>query len=425
MLKRQEFWALNWLRFVLSIYLVLFHTLNMRYGIDESHPVISALLDLGNLATSIFFVASGFLLTYVYIELRGGRAIDKGTFLVSRIAAVYPLHLLTMLLALPVFFDVVYRHGGMLVAAQVFGEQTRMLSHGEVVLLFLTNLTLTHAWNPLFLILNPPSWSLSCLLFFYILFPYIAPRLNKVHRPWVGLVVTAILFAIPGVCSQLMGWDSLVIDGVLHRNPILRLPLFVGGIFLCTICSRHNDGERSGRVSFNVVMSIVVIATIAVAAYFQAQNPEHRLHAIRNGLYFPAAVAIVWMCAKAGPGLSGWNTQWSARLGKASLSIFALHSPMFEIFTRAERILHAWINSTDGFESFSAMFMEAKAVEPSLAVYPVYLFMVIFASIALQEKIVNPLQILIKKRYFLWKTRKAQTDSSVATALAAFQNAKQ
>lgn len=424
MLKRQEFWALNWLRFALSIYLVLFHTFNVQYGIVVFDPVISALLDLGNFATSIFFVASGFLLTYVYVVLRNSRPIDNGSFLVSRIAAVYPLHVLTMILALPIFLLVTFRHGGVAVAAQAISEQTRLLGTGETVIAFLTSLSLTHAWNPLYLILNPPSWSLSCLLFFYILFPYIAPRLNRLRNPLVGLIITGILFLIPGLFSQLMGLNGIVVDGILHRNPVIRLPLFVAGIFLCSIYARQAYRKDGDLGPSSCILLALTAITVAIAAYFQLQNAGHRLHVVQNGLYFPAAVAIVWMCANTGPTVSEWNSRWSTRLGKASLSIFALHLPMYEIFNRCERLIFAFMNSMGEDQSISSLLKYSKDFVPSPNFYPIYLILVILASIALQERIVIPLQFLIKQRYSLWKTQKAKTDNSGAAGLKAIHSAE-
>jgi len=408
MLKKQEFWALNWLRFFLSIYLVLFHTLNGPYFLVETHPLISTLLDLGNFATSIFFVLSGFLLSYVYVALRNGKKIDTGSFLVARLSALYPIHLLTIALALPLFLMLSYRHGGVGVPVDVFIKGTRFLAGGEATIALLMNLTLTHAWNPFYLILNPPSWSLSALLFFYILFPSIAPWLNKVRRPVSGLVVLGILFTLPGAFAQIAGLSDLVTDGVLHRNPIVRLPLFLAGILLCVIYARRNSaGKTVPGIALHVGLIALVFATIAAATYWQMTSPEQRLYLIRNGLYYPAALAIVWVCANAGPTMSKWNQQWSARLGKASLSIFALHYPLFDIFIRGEKLLRAYISTVGENNQFTLMLQVAKNLDASLMLYPLYFVLVVFASVALQESIVNKIQVSIKKRYALRRPLKA------------------
>jgi peptidoglycan/LPS O-acetylase OafA/YrhL len=409
MLKRQEFWALNWLRFFLSLYIVLFHTLNHQYKLVKTHPVISALLDLGNFATSVFFVLSGFLLTYVYVSLRDNKKIDGRSFIVSRLSALYPIHIFTSVLALPFFLSLIYRNGGIAIPLDALTTETRLLGNCEMFFALLMNLTLTHAWNPLYLLLNPPTWSLSALLFFYLLFPFFAPWLNKIRKPITGLVILGVLFSMPAAFAQMAGLSDIVTDGVLHRNPIVRLPLFLGGILLCVIYARRTLTltEKLSKMTA-VGLFFLVIATIAVAAYAQVNYSGPQTHLVRNGLYYPASLAVVWMFANVGQTVSKWNQQWSARLGKASLSIFALHYPMFDIVRRGEKLLRACIMTWGEDRTLSSLFRLAKTLDETILMYPVYLFLVIFTSIALQEQIVNPLQLLIKKRYFMWNAKRAQ-----------------
>lgn len=408
MLNKQEFWALNWLRFFLSIYIVLYHTLNAAYEMEITHPVISAFLSLGNFATTIFFVLSGFLLTYVYVVLRHGGNIDTRSFLVSRLATLYPIHLFTIALALPVFYVVIHRHGGIEVPLDVYGAGSRVLGSSETILAALMNVTLIQAWNPLYLILNPPSWSLSTLLFFYIFFPYIAPRLYRSRRPVTALVLFGILFLLPGAYAQWAGLDDLITMGVLHRNPIIRLPLFLGGILLCVLYARRiaTKDEHLGFAAIACIC-IVVMITVGIAAYCKIAYPKNPLFIVRNGLYYPAALMIVWLCAHAGPVASKWNQRWSSRLGKVSLSIFALHFPLFDIFRRAEKLVRAYLDTYGQHKSLSSLIDMTTTMEGSLALYPVYFFFVVVAAIAMQEKIVNPTQVIIKKHYATWKTQHA------------------
>lgn len=403
--KRQEFWALNWLRFFLALYIVLFHTLNGPYELNKTHPVISALLSLGNFATSIFFVLSGFLLTYVYVTLRGGQKIDRRSFLVSRLSALYPIHLFTLVLALPLFFAALRRHGGVVVPLDVSWAATRLLGNGEATLGILMNLTLTQAWNPLYMLLNVPAWSLSTLLFFYLLFPYTAPALNRMRNPVAGLIGFGVLFLLPGAYAEMAGLTDLVTDGILHRNPIVRLPLFLAGVLLCVIYARRvlGNDDKPGMMEA-VWAGGVITLTIAFATYWPLEHPGRITPLIRNGLYFPAALAVVWILARLRPAASGWNQRWSARLGKVSLSIFALHYPLFDLVYRGEKIVRAYIRTFGEHKSLSELLQTARTLDENISFYPVYLVLVIVASIAMQERIVNPVQASIKRRYFAWQT---------------------
>lgn len=426
MLKKQEFWALNWLRFFLAEYLVLFHTLNEPYAVAKTYPVLSALLDLGNFATSVFFVLSGFLLAYVYIAMRDGQSIDKGAFLAARFSALYPVHIFTLILVLPVLFVSSYPHGGIQVPLEVFGGKFRVLGVSETILVFLAHLTMTHAWNPLYLLLNPPSWSLSTLMFFYILFPYFGPWLNKVRSPAIWLVLLGILFSLPGAYAQMAGLTDIVTTGILHRNPVVRLPLFLSGILLCVMYARRS---LAGKFKLDVYtfggLSAVVIIVIAFAAYCQFQYPENHFHLVKNGLYYPAALATVWICANAGPAVSTWSKYWSTRLGRAALSIFVLHFPLYQLFYRGERYVRACLEVIDERGPVSSIVHVAKTLPPSLLLYPVYFFLVIYLAVALQEKLVNPIQMLIKRNFGQWRARRAQRRETISNEEVVCQRARQ
>ena len=91
---QQRFVALEWLRFGLGLYIVLFHTI---YHYSASWPWAHYLSDLGFFSTSTFFVLSGFLLTHVYLRPQpvGDFAMRESTrsFLIKRIANLYPIHI--------------------------------------------------------------------------------------------------------------------------------------------------------------------------------------------------------------------------------------------------------------------------------------------------------------------------------------------
>jgi len=57
----------------------------------------------GRLGVSVFFVLSGFIMTYVYygVDKWEPTRANAGRFLIARVARIFPLHLLTMLLCIP------------------------------------------------------------------------------------------------------------------------------------------------------------------------------------------------------------------------------------------------------------------------------------------------------------------------------------
>lgn len=394
MKKNSAFEGLDWLRFVLACYLVLFHTLKTYREIGAS---MRGMLSLGNFATTCFFVLSGFLLTWVYIATRGSKPIEHRSFIIARLSALYPLHIITFFMAIPAAFFSKHGLGSLAVRVAPLSEEYRLLNWPETVANILSHLTLTHAWNPFYMVFNAPSWSISTLLFFYLLFPFVAPVMFSVRKPAAWLVGLGCLFAAPGVFASVLLLHDPVTYGLLHRNPVLRLPLFLAGIVLCALYARREKLPAFCKIRlFNLALAGIILATCGVAAYLLTERSPLHLPFVNAGLFYLGAVSLVWMCACAPSVESGWRARWSRRLGKASLSIFALHLPLFGFMAKLEKVgavlLH-WI-AADG-----ALWGAQPNYERQLVFYPVYFVLTIYFSVLFQEKVIEPIQSYIKKSF--------------------------
>jgi peptidoglycan/LPS O-acetylase OafA/YrhL len=149
---------------------------------------------LGYLGVSFFFVLSGFILVYVY----SGRQIQKRRFWQARFARIYPVYLFSLIVSIP--------------ALIMFSPMTRQ---AHLTFLALTaNPLLLEAWFPRLLFTwNPAAWSLSAEAFFYLVFPFVLPRLAALKWPRLRI-------AMVGFClASLMITGSYVLlrpDGVAH-----------------------------------------------------------------------------------------------------------------------------------------------------------------------------------------------------------------
>src|SRR5207249_7116147 len=88
--------ALTGLRFLAALVVVIDHT---GYG-----PLAAMVAPFGGVAVTLFFILSGFILTYTYT--RNGTAVHGGwrAFYIARIARVYPLYLLGCAAGIVPFF---------------------------------------------------------------------------------------------------------------------------------------------------------------------------------------------------------------------------------------------------------------------------------------------------------------------------------
>lgn len=176
---------------------------------------LEAAMGFGYLGVNFFFVLSGFVLMW---SLRPG--VDRRTFYWRRFARIYPLHLLTLLLAVPVF----YRFH-----PPVDQPWIKPFDLGVLVL----SLLLLQGWSQLPTILfagNPASWTLTSEAFFYAIFPFAAPTSARRSARWgIGIaVMLGVLLIVIRMLMQLPGtaWLSLV------PRPFLHVPEFLMGVAL-------------------------------------------------------------------------------------------------------------------------------------------------------------------------------------------------
>ena len=204
--SRRRLDALTGLRFFAAAAIVLHH-LPGTFGIQHGY--------LGNVplaqGVSVFFVLSGFVLRYAYPQLRTAREV-RG-FLVARVARIWPLHLLTLLAAVLVNWNL-------------------------EISTFLANFFLLQSWIPkgsYFFGYNAVSWSISTEFAFYLFFPILLFRFR--HDWWWKLFSFAsfsFAFALYVGAMDIPRFDgdmsTVVMQGFIMTNPLARLFEFVLGM---------------------------------------------------------------------------------------------------------------------------------------------------------------------------------------------------
>lgn len=137
----------------------------------------------GFAGVSFFFMLSGFIIAYNYQKKFSENKITKRTFWVARIARIYPLHWLTLLIAVAL--------GNYVIASGTID----WCKH------FLASLTLTNAYIPkdnYFFSFNSPSWSLCCEQLFYICFPFLI-AFTKDYRKLLSTFLICAILSIVGM----------------------------------------------------------------------------------------------------------------------------------------------------------------------------------------------------------------------------------
>lgn len=320
---RPELRALTGLRFVAAVQVLLFHAVFTfsRASLLLPRGAARSLLGSGYVGVNFFFVLSGFVLAYAYTDAETGRIrATAARFWRARFARVYPMHLIGVLLALPLFVLGSLDHHAAPSAIAAEGAK-------EVTLSAL----LVQAWVPAHALdLNGPAWSLSVEAFFYAVFPWLVRLVARLERR--GLVVAAAAAWIAALAPALLhrGPASPVapttdLDLVLLHDPLVRLPDFVIGAATGLFYLR---GPREWARA-----PVVGVATILLLLAILAASDRLPFLLLHNGLLDPLWALLVF-CLAQRPG-EGRETERGiasgpfVRGGHASYSLYVLHKPLY------------------------------------------------------------------------------------------------
>src|SRR5882762_4875863 len=173
-MRKVELSGLTGIRFYAALPVYLAHV-TMIPGM-EGLSGGSLFFDVGVGSVTFFFVLSGFILTYNYADMFRDGVSGTGykRFVWDRLTKIYPVHLLTLLLVLPI--------------AALSPHQP--LDWRAVPFHLLLLQCFWPSSTPAFAkYLNVPSWSISCEWFFYLLAPVATFFALGNRRRWVPVVV--------------------------------------------------------------------------------------------------------------------------------------------------------------------------------------------------------------------------------------------
>lgn len=227
-------------------------------GIFTSHCGVS---ELGAWGVSVFLVLSGFVMTYNYLpkcDMIRCTVTDNFKFSVRKIFRLYPLHIITMLLAA---FLTIYEA----VEAGMFIRLKR------VVMDIVINTLLLQTWSPqvsTYFSLNGVSWYLSACVFLYFMFPYILKRISKYSGSVdaVKSIVYVVVFQVTiGAVSSLLavpvGFSNNFQKWITYILPVYRLGDFTVGCNIAYIyIHKRTVSKRKVYMSFMEMAVLVVVA---------------------------------------------------------------------------------------------------------------------------------------------------------------------
>ena len=329
--RRPEIPALTSLRFFAALWVVLFHVHEIGLNRGGPAPYLDFAL-LGYLGVSFFFVLSGFILVYVY----AGRPVPKRRFWQARFARIYPAY----------FFSLLLTVGGLI----HFWPMVQARHLGTLTLVAYP--LLLEAWFPQILLTwNPVAWTLSAEAVFYLLFPFILPRLAALTWPrlrlclaafWItSLILTGayVLLRPDGVAHPTLADNDLFWLGVVKLNPLVRLPEFLLGmgtglafLRLPTAAPHETIGGEGNRPAAGNGPLALGAALLLLAIALGRHIPYPMLH---SGLLAPAFALLIFGFATQ----PAWTRPLASKplilLGESSYSLYLLHGIVIVLFMLA------------------------------------------------------------------------------------------
>ena len=320
--------ALTGLRFIAAMLVVAYH-----FGPSSASGCpwwLRNIMGAGFCGVNLFFVLSGFVLTYVYAPLKWERAtLEK--FWSARVARIYPVYLFSLLVAAAPYF------------AGVFARNPPTKAAAKSVVMLGSWLTLTQSWLGTWLLgaWNAPAWSLSVEWFFYLVFPLFARQLLR-PQPQTSVVVRLGLLWLAALAVPLLylaigpdhvGWHDRSGNwlDIIKYNPILQLPSFLCGITLGHAYLARPDRNRRGAapIRFLLVAGVVLLGVTLVGS---SLIPYVLLH---NGFMIPFFGMIIFgAAAHAGRISATLSVAPMIALGEASYAIYILHWPLHDLLGR-------------------------------------------------------------------------------------------
>nr|WP_281409787.1 acyltransferase [Methylobacterium sp. BTF04] len=310
------------MRFVAAAYVLVFH-----YAAFYFDPAsIPQAIGLGYSGVTFFFVLSGFILAYTYRQADLSTRETVARFRWARVARVYPVYLLSLLIALPWLAAWVVKTPPPL--------QGLMAASAVLAPLGL------HAWVPgAACALDCPSWSISTEAFFYLAFPALLPVVLRAPGRaaaatlvlWLAATALAILAWnrwAPGVsliAPEGAGLGAQLLAQGIKYNPLLRLPEFVAGLLLYVVWTRV-------RLPVAGLLGTAALAALALVS----AAPHLPVAPMHNGL-----TVLVWApLILAGAAIRSGPLVAPAALflGKISFALYLLHTPAHALLVTLDKV---------------------------------------------------------------------------------------
>ena len=333
--------ALTGLRSFAAVNIVLFHFSNPQW-FGWLAPVVNA----GYASVSYFILLSGFVMAYNYGARARAGQLDVVRYYKARFTRLYPIYLLSLLLA--------WR-----VAPMEWTAHTHFMFWTGMVLSPL----LLQGWIPeIATFLNTPAWTMSAESFYYLIFPWMAkwrePASVRVHVLKLGGLW--VLGLIPGTLYILFNPDGIAHTDrfsygpwlqALKYTPLPHLASFTFGVLLAGL-----DAVIPRASRLRLVLGIFGFAAAFGLLSLGSIVPYPLLH---DGLLMPLFGCIILGLAGSNPLAFALGARPLVFVGEASYCLYLLHFNMWNLIHDSHVLDRLGISRFDPWISYVLLILMA------------------------------------------------------------------
>lgn len=318
-----EIRALTGLRIVAALWVVLFHFRPLLAGAAPHRTeVLAPVLDTGAQGVDLFFILSGFVLTWNYLNRMGPAWSPRTTlrFLWLRLARVWPVYLVTLHLA-----------AAWIIFTQHVGATPSPDAANLTAVSYLRQLLLVQLWfQPFFdeSSWNGPAWSISAEWLAYLLFGLIILAVFRVARVTraPGLLGLAFAASLPPVLLLLVTGEFYTPWSWLPRV----VAQFVAGALACAAVRKLQPSPRARTAAG--LASVLLVVTMVAALYWLDAHPLAGLPDARGLVDILFVPLVVTLAIGAGSLPRLLSTRPLVYGGQISFSLYLVHELLHNVW---------------------------------------------------------------------------------------------
>ncbi|MBS1660962.1 MAG: acyltransferase [Bacteroidetes bacterium] len=291
---------LTFTRFLAALAIVVYHAKSAIWPFNTN--VLYPLFSKANIGVSYFFILSGFVMIIAYGS-RGQRRVDAGEYYLNRLARIYPVYLLALVMMAAIEYKIM---------------DTRSLS---------ASLFALQAWIPGYaLTLNSPAWSISVEFLFYLVFPVLFNYLYQRSRLAVIAPLTLAFWVLTQVLLNKLyfsgfyeGYPSNSHDLLFYFPPMHLNEFLVGNLTGLIYLRLYKEGRAR---NYDWAVLLLAILSIGLIALDIPVNLHDGMMAI---VFAPFILLLALNTGRISKGMSG---RIPVLLGEASYSLYILQVPL-------------------------------------------------------------------------------------------------